>query len=92
MGFSLTISSPAEEFAEVRKAVMAFLETYGDCEVKIYERDQLIEEDGIVVHGEYGVLDDLLGPLHDPRLSKTASLEHARTMLKWNLVIYPRED
>jgi hypothetical protein len=88
MEHELSILSTPEEFAEVRHSITAFLDTYGDCEVTLYEKGRVIEEDGLLICGEYGTLDTLFAPITDPRLKRSANFEDGRMWMEWNAVIY----
>jgi hypothetical protein len=92
MEFELSILSTEEDYAAVRHAVIAFLDTYGNCEVKLYEEGKTIAEDGMTIHGEYGTLDALFVPLKDSRLSFSENFDEGRLWLEWNLVLHPSED
>jgi hypothetical protein len=88
MEYELNILSSQEDFAEVRHSIKAFLDTYGDCEVKLYEKGAVIEEDGLLISGEYGTLDTLFAPVTDPRLKRSANFEDGRMWMEWNAVVY----
>jgi len=88
MAYDLSISSAEEEFAATRQAILAFIDTYGRCEAKLYEPETLIEEDGIVVSGEYGAFDILFNDLRHPELSRSEHFDEGRMWMKWVVVIY----
>lgn len=92
MEFELSILSTEEDFETVRHAVHAFLDTYGNCEVKLYEKGTRIDEDGLTIHGEYGTLDALFAPLKDTRLRFSENFDEARLWLEWNLVLHPEDN
>jgi hypothetical protein len=92
MTHELNILSTEEEYAHVREAIHTFLETYGDCEVRLYRPNTVIEEDGLKISGEYGTLDALFSPVSDPRLKRAADFEDGRMWLKWNAVIFAAEE
>lgn len=91
MEFELSILSTEEDYATVRHAVSAFLDTYGNCEVRLYEKGKTIDEDGLTIHGEYGTLDTLFAPMKDIRLSFSENFDEGRLWLEWNLVIHPED-
>ena len=91
MEFELNILSTEEDYATVRHGIRAFLDTYGNCEVKLYEKGKTIDEDGLTIHGEFGTLDALFAPLKDTRLRFSENMDEARLWLEWNLVIHPAD-
>jgi hypothetical protein len=92
MGIQIDILTGEEELSELRAAIRAFVKTYGDCSARIYPPDSLIEEDGMVIHGQYGTLDALLAPLMEEKLLTAVNLDEARSMMKWDLVIFASDD
>ena len=91
MEYELNILSKEEDYAAVRSAIHAYLDAYGNCEVKLYPKDTVIQEDGLTIQGEYGTLDALFTPIHDPRLTRSANFEDGRFWLQWNAVIYSED-
>lgn len=92
MEYELSILSTEEDYEEVREAIEAFLQTYGDCEVRLYERGAVIEESGLAIHGEFGTLDALFSPIRDVRLKRSDNFDDGRSWLEWNAVIFSLED
>lgn len=92
MTHELSILSTEEDYAHVRDAIRIFLDTYGDCTVKLYKPGAVIEEDGLTIGGEYGTLDALFAPLNDPRLQRDAEFENGRMWLEWNAVIFSEDN
>lgn len=91
MGVSVSILTSAEELEDLRQTIRSFAKAYGECYAKVYAADSVIEEEGMVIHGEYGVLDSLLAPLVSEKIVHSLNTEDARMLLKWDLVIFTPE-